>query len=314
MRRRLLAGAALALLAWPATAQAQAQSGGATVPAPTGGAGYGTPAPRLTASRFAVAPRTLRPGATARFRYRIDGAQRSARVRIELLPVGGRRPAARIRMGWKRTGRTLTRRWTPRAGVLTPGAYVARLHAVDRHGRTLRRTAIASGRSRLTVVAPAPPPAPKPLPAPAAPAATAIGTGFFPLRGPYTWGEGFGAPRGSARHRGQDLLAAAGTPVATPRAGVVAWRAYQAAGAGHYVVVHADDGRDLVFMHLLDGSITATKGAALRAGQVFARVGSTGRSTGPHLHFEIWPAGWYSSDASLPIDPAPDLRAWAATG
>ncbi len=312
MRRRLLTGAALALLPGPATAQAQAQRGGATVPAPTGGAGSGTAAPRRTASRFAVTPRTLRPGAAARFRYRIDGTQPTARVRIELLPVGGRRPAARIRMGWKRTGRTLTRRWTPRSGVLTPGAYVARLHAVDRYGRTLRRTATASGRSRLTVVAPAPPPAPTPPPAPAVPPVTAIGTGVFPIRGPVTWGEGFGAPRPA--HRGQDLLAAAGTPVATPRAGSVAWRAYQAGGAGHYVVVHADDGRDFVFMHLLDGSITATKGAALRAGQVFARVGSTGRSTGPHLHFEIWPSGWFSSDASLPIDPAPDLRAWGATG
>ena len=130
MRRRLLAGAAFALLVFPATGHAQ--SGGSTVTAPTGGAGYGTAAPGLTASRFAVTPRTLQPGAAASFRYRIDGAQRSARVRIELLPAGARRPAARIRMGWKHTGRTFTRTWTPPPGVLTPGDYVARLHAVDR--------------------------------------------------------------------------------------------------------------------------------------------------------------------------------------
>ena len=304
MRRRLLlAGAALALLALPATGHAQ--SGGATVTAPTGGAGYGTSAPGLTASRFAVTPRTLKPGAPARFRYRIDGAQRSARVRIELLPVGSRRPAARIRMGWKRTGRALSRTWTPPAGVLTPGDYLARLHAVDRSGRTLRRTATASGRSRLTVVAPPPPPAP----VPAAP--VAVGSGVFPIRGPFTWGDGFGVKRGTATHRGQDLLTAEGTPIATPRAGVVSWRAYQAAGAGNYVVVHADDGRDFVFMHLQNDSVTVAKGAVLAAGQIFARAGSTGHSTGPHLHFEIWPDGWYASDASAPIDPAPDLRAWA---
>ena len=303
MRRRLLAGAALALLALPATAQAQ--SGGATVTAPTGGAGYGTSAPGLTASRFAVSPRTLRPGAPARFRYRIDGAQRSTRVRIELLAVGSRRPAARIRMGWTRTGRALSRTWTPPAGVLTPGDYVARLHAVDRNGRTLRRTASASGRSRLAVIAPSPPPAPLPA------APVAIGSGVFPIRGAYTWGDGFGAVRGTARHRGQDLLTAEGTPIATPRAGVVSWRAYQAAGAGNYVVIHAADVRDFVFMHLQTDSITVVKGAVLAAGQVFARAGSTGHSTGPHLHFEIWPDGWYASDASAPIDPAPDLRAWA---
>jgi len=305
MRRRLLTGAALALLAWPATGHAQ--SGGASVPAPTGGAGYGTAVPGLTASRFAVTPRTLRAGAAASFRYRIDGAQRSARVRIELLPAGARRPAVRIRMGWKRTGRTFTRRWTPPAGALTPGGYVARLHAVDRAGRTLRRTANASGRSRLTVVAPPAPPVPTPPPAPAA----VPGSGVFPIRGAWSWGDPFGAVRGSARHRGQDLIAAEGLPVAAPRAGTVTWRAYQAAGAGEYVVLHADDGRDFVFMHLQTGSVTVAKGAVLAAGQVFARVGATGHATGPHLHFEIWPDGWYASDASQPIDPAPDLRAWA---
>jgi murein DD-endopeptidase MepM/ murein hydrolase activator NlpD len=308
MRRRLLLGTAVALLALPATGHAQ--SGGATVPAATGGAGYGTSAPKLTASRFAVTPRTLKAGAPASFRYRIDGTPRSARVRIELLAAGARRPAARIRMGWKRTGRTFTRTWTPPAGVLTPGDYVARLHAVDRTGRTLRRTATASGRSRLTVVAPPLPPAS----APPAPPAAAIGSGVFPVRGPYTWGDAFGAVRGTARHRGQDLLTPEGTPIATPRAGVVSWRAYQAGGAGNYVVVHADDGRDLVFMHMQNDSITVTKGSVLAAGQVFAKAGSTGDASGPHLHFEIWPDGWYASDASQPIDPAPDLRAWAAAG
>jgi murein DD-endopeptidase MepM/ murein hydrolase activator NlpD len=302
MRRRLLLlGTGVALLALPAAGHAQ--SGGATVPA-TGGAGYGASAPVLTASRFRVTPHTLTPGAPASFRYRIDGAQRSARVRIELLAAGARRPAATIRMGWKRTGRTLTRTWTPPAAVLTPGDYVARLHAVDRQGRTLRRTATASGRSRLTVLAPAPPPVPAPT--------VTTGSGVFPVQGAFTWGDPFGAQRGTAVHRGQDLLTAEGTPIATPRAGVVSWRAYQAAGAGNYVVVHADDGRDFVFMHLQNDSITVTKGAVLAAGQVFAKAGMTGHASGPHLHFEIWPDGWYASDASQPIDPAPDLRAWAA--
>jgi murein DD-endopeptidase MepM/ murein hydrolase activator NlpD len=304
MRRRLLAGAALALLAWPATGQAQ--SGGASVPsAPTGGARYGTAVPALTASRFAVAPRTLAPGAPLRFRYRVDGTRRSVRVRVDLLPAGSRLPAARIRMGWKHTGRTLVRTWTPPAGKLTPGDYTARLHAVDRRGRTLRRTATASGRSRLTVAEPKLPPPPPPTPP------TAVGRGVFPVQGPYTWGDGFGAERGSARHRGQDILAAEGTPVATPRGGVVTWRAYQEAGAGHYVVIDADDGRDFVFMHLQDGSITVRKGDPVAAGQVFAAVGVTGRTSGAHLHFEIWPTGWYSSEDALPIDPRPDLDAWA---
>jgi murein DD-endopeptidase MepM/ murein hydrolase activator NlpD len=290
MRHRLLLGAVLALLAWPATGHAE-----------TGGASYGAAPLRLVASRFTLTPATLPPGAALGIRYRIDGTRRKVRARVDVLPVGSRQPAARIRVGWRRPGRTLTRKWKVR---LAPGDYVARLHAVDRRGRTLRRTAHASGRSTLTVTEP-----PAPIPAPIAPV---VGSGRFPVQGTYTYGDRFGVKRGTATHRGQDILAASGTPVVSPRGGVVSWRAYQASGAGNYVVIDADDGRDFVFMHLLDGSITVAKGATVTAGQVFAQVGQTGDATAPHLHFEIWPDGWYSSDASQPVDPMPDLQAWAA--
>jgi murein DD-endopeptidase MepM/ murein hydrolase activator NlpD len=121
----------------------------------------------------------------------------------------------------------------------------------------------------------------------------------------------FGAGRPGHAHQGQDIVAAAGTPVVSPRAGFVSWRAYQAAGAGHYVVVRADDSRDYVFMHLLDGSLAVEKGQAVDAGQQLGAVGNTGRSQGPHLHFEIWPDGWYAGGGSQPVDPLPDLLAWA---
>jgi murein DD-endopeptidase MepM/ murein hydrolase activator NlpD len=293
MRHRLLTGAVLALLAWPATGHAE-----------TGGASYGAPAPpRLVATSFTLTPGTPAPGAALKIRYRIDGTRRKVRARVDVLPVGSTRPAARIRVGWRRPSRTVTRKWKVR---LAPGDYVARLHAVDRRGRTLRRTAHASGRSALTVAAP-----PAPIPAPLAPV---VGSGLFPVQGQYTYGDRFGVKRGTATHRGQDILAASGTPVVTPRAGVVYWRAYQAKGAGNYLVITADDGRDLVFMHLLDGSLTVTKGATVSAGQVIGQVGQTGDATAPHLHFEIWPGGWYSSDDSQPVDPMPDLQAWAAAG
>jgi murein DD-endopeptidase MepM/ murein hydrolase activator NlpD len=77
------------------------------------------------------------------------------------------------------------------------------------------------------------------------------------------------------------------------------------------VVLRGGDGTDYVFMHLRSGSITTAKDAALAAGQPFAQVGSSGASSGPHLHFEIWPDGWYSSKESTPIDPLPQLLAWA---
>ena len=142
------------------------------------------------------------------------------------------------------------------------------------------------------------------------------GTGVFPIQGPYTFGDDdarFGAQRDGHIHQGQDITAAEGTPVVAPVGGYVSWVDVQPGGAGHYVVLRAADGTDYVFMHLRKGSITGAKGASLTAGQQFAQVGSTGSSSGPHLHFEIWPDGWYSSKDSAPIDPLPQLMAWAGT-
>jgi murein DD-endopeptidase MepM/ murein hydrolase activator NlpD len=136
----------------------------------------------------------------------------------------------------------------------------------------------------------------------------------FPLAGPFDWGgEGarFGASRPGHIHQGHDLAAAEGTPVVAPWAGVVEAVRYQAYGAGHYVVIDgAAEDHDYVFMHLRAGSIRVTAGEGVAAGQRLADVGNTGRSTGPHLHFEIWVGGWQAGGA--PIDPLPLLQAWAA--
>jgi len=60
------------------------------------------------------------------------------------------------------------------------------------------------------------------------------------------------------------------------------------------------------------GSVIVEKGQGVAAGERLAAVGSSGHSDGPHLHFEIWPDGWYASKQSKPIDLLPDLLAWAA--
>jgi murein DD-endopeptidase MepM/ murein hydrolase activator NlpD len=134
----------------------------------------------------------------------------------------------------------------------------------------------------------------------------------FPIAGGFDFGgpgARFGAKRPGHRHQGQDLSAALGTPVVAPRGGVVEVVQYQARGAGHYVVVDGDDeDRDYVFMHLRTGSITLKAGDRVRSGQQIGEVGSTGASSGPHLHFEIWVGGWFAGGE--PIDPLPLLRAW----
>jgi murein DD-endopeptidase MepM/ murein hydrolase activator NlpD len=224
------------------------------------------------------------------------------RVRIELTRVGAAAPTKRLRLGYRRTGVRHSYVWTPAAGELPAGDYVVALQAFDDAGRGLRRTARASGRSRVTVS----------VPPPAIPAVA----GVFPIQGAYSFGgedARFGAARDGHVHQGQDVTAAEGTPVVAPVAAFVYWVDRQPGGAGHYVVLRGSDGTDYVFMHLQKGSITAVKGATLAVGAPFARVGSTGASTGPHLHFEIWPDGWYSSKESKPIDPLAQLMAWAGT-
>ncbi len=137
----------------------------------------------------------------------------------------------------------------------------------------------------------------------------------FPVAGPYGLGEQgsrFGAPRSGHTHQGQDIAAAEGTPVVAPFPGLVFAVRYQAAGAGHYVVLDGDgEDRDYVFMHLRAGSIPVREGQRVRGGARLGEVGNTGRSFGAHLHFEIWVGGgWFKG--GHPIDPLPLLRAWAS--
>ncbi len=282
-----LAAATVAVAALSAASPAAAQS--------TGGAQYTKPPKRLTAPTFVIAPAAVAPGATLTVRYRVAGRPRLVRVRIDLLPEAGGRPAATLRLGRRPTNRDLTASWRP---SLQPGRYTARLRAT---APQRAHTARASTSATLEVA---------PAPAPTS-------TGVFPVEGPYGLGGAaakFGAAREGHVHQGQDIVAAAGTPIVAPRAGSVSWRAYQADGAGHYIVLHGDDGRDYVFMHMQTGSVAVQKAQAVAAGARLGTVGATGHADGPHLHFEIWPGGWYASKSSQPIDPLPDLLAWAASG
>ena len=152
-------------------------------------------------------------------------------------------------------------------------------------------------------------------PAPVAPrpAQVAPGDHVFPVAGTFDWGgrgSRFGARRAGHRHQGQDLSAARGTPLLAPHAGVVEVVRFQRRGAGHYVVIDgADEDRDYVFMHLRRGSIPVRAGDPVATGQQIGQVGSSGASSGPHLHFEIWVGGWYSG--GRPVDPLPLLQEWA---
>jgi murein DD-endopeptidase MepM/ murein hydrolase activator NlpD len=172
-------------------------------------------------------------------------------------------------------------------------------------------TAQGGGGGGATYGQEVPKPNPKPKRRRAKPTSSDLGPHRFPVAGPFDWGgpdARFGAKRKGHRHQGQDLPAAAGTPVVAPYRGVVTAVQYQARGAGHYVVVHSED-YDYVFMHLRSGSTVVREGQRVRTGQRIGDVGSTGESSGPHLHFEVWLGAWYAG--GHPIDPLPLLEAWS---
>ncbi len=92
-------------------------------------------------------------------------------------------------------------------------------------------------------------------------------------------------------HNGIDLAAPQGTPIYAARAGTVTTASYQAGGAGNYVSINHLDGFASIYMHMTH--YVVSPGQSVSQGQLIGYVGSTGISTGPHLHFGISYAGTY---------------------
>lgn len=92
-------------------------------------------------------------------------------------------------------------------------------------------------------------------------------------------------------HNGIDMACAQGTPIYATRAGKVTTASYQAGGAGYYVSINHGDGFSSIYMHMTN--FVVSSGQSVSAGQLIGYVGSTGVSTGPHLHFGVSYAGTY---------------------
>jgi lipoprotein NlpD len=103
----------------------------------------------------------------------------------------------------------------------------------------------------------------------------------WPLRG-VLYGR-FGV-RSGQRHDGIDIAAPEGTPVRAAADGTVIYAGEQA-GYGALVIVKHEDG--LVTLYAHNSAVLVKDGARVRKGDPVARVGQTGRTTGPHLHFEV---------------------------
>ncbi len=110
--------------------------------------------------------------------------------------------------------------------------------------------------------------------------------------GEYAWpvpkirkvSSGFGK-RWGRKHEGIDIPAPIGTPVVAVKAGVVKYSDNRISGYGNMIVIEHENKIYSVYAHLDKAFVR--QGDSVKRGEVIANSGNTGRSTGPHLHFEI---------------------------
>jgi murein DD-endopeptidase MepM/ murein hydrolase activator NlpD len=122
----------------------------------------------------------------------------------------------------------------------------------------------------------------------------------MPTTGVFTSGFGYRTDplgRGTRFHAGQDIGAATGTPIVAATAGTVAYAGWES-GYGNYTCIDRGAGFATCYGH--QSKILVSVGQVVAQGQEIGLVGSTGASTGPHLHFEVRING-------VPRDPMPYL-------
>ena len=103
---------------------------------------------------------------------------------------------------------------------------------------------------------------------------------------------GFGTRWGRS-HEGIDIAVGSGTPVQAAAAGTVVVAGWMS-GYGNIVVIDHGDGLSTAYAH--NSTLAVGQGVVVGAGSVIALSGSTGHSTGPHVHFEVRVSG-------APVDP-----------
>ena len=122
------------------------------------------------------------------------------------------------------------------------------------------------------------------------PAASSNGQLGWPVAGPVTSGYG---SRWGRMHEGIDIAVGSGTPVHAAAAGTVVYAGWME-GYGNLIVVDHGNGLSTAYAH--NSSLISGQGAVVGTGFVIALSGSTGHSTGPHVHFEVRVNG-------APVDP-----------
>jgi murein DD-endopeptidase MepM/ murein hydrolase activator NlpD len=119
----------------------------------------------------------------------------------------------------------------------------------------------------------------------------------WPAQGVFTSGFGW---RWGRMHKGIDIANNVGTPIVAAASGRVTYAGWDDGGYGYLVRISHEDGSTTVYGH--NSRILVREGDLVSQGQAISEMGSTGRSTGPHLHFEIHPPG---SGAANPLQFLP---------
>ncbi len=109
---------------------------------------------------------------------------------------------------------------------------------------------------------------------------------IWPAKGVFTSGYGW---RWGRMHKGIDVANNVGTPIVAARGGRVTFAGWHDGGYGYLVEISHDDGSRSLYGH--NSRLMVREGEQVAQGQQISQMGSTGRSTGPHLHFEIHAPG-----------------------
>ena len=90
-------------------------------------------------------------------------------------------------------------------------------------------------------------------------------------------------------HMGLDFAAPTGTPIYATSDGIIKFSGFSTNGYGNHVIISHGFGYETLYGHMV--RVSATQGQQVKRGQVIGYVGSTGKSTGPHLHYEVHKSG-----------------------
>jgi murein DD-endopeptidase MepM/ murein hydrolase activator NlpD len=151
-------------------------------------------------------------------------------------------------------------------------------------------------------------------PAPAVTAQLTTGGYVFPVFGPASFGDTFGAPRADVKggwHHGEDIFAPLGTPLLAVADGTVFSVGWNDIG-GWRLWLRDRAGNEFYYAHLSAYSPLAVNGRQVRAGDVLGFMGKTGDAefSAVHLHFEIHPVSLLALGYDGAVAPYPFLNAW----